>query len=39
MAFYFPEAFIEIDWSQEQVFLDQELLAVDGFQNPRKTAA
>ena len=28
MAFYFPEAFIEIDWSKEQVFLDQELKAV-----------
>ena len=28
MEFYFPEAFAEIDWSKEQVFLDQELRAV-----------
>jgi hypothetical protein len=28
MAFYFPEAFVEIDWSKEHVFLDQELRAV-----------
>ena len=28
MAFYFPEAFKEIDWSKEHVFLDQELRAV-----------
>ena len=28
MAFYFPDAFTEIDWSKEHVFLDQELLAV-----------
>ena len=28
MEFYFPEAFTEIDWSKEQVFLDQELRAV-----------
>ena len=28
MEFYFPEAFTEIDWSKEQVFLDQELHAV-----------
>ena len=28
MAFYFPEAFAEIDWSKEPIFLDQELQAV-----------
>ncbi|MFA6162754.1 MAG: hypothetical protein WC685_04905, partial [Methylobacter sp.] len=28
MAFYFPEAYAEIDWSKEHVFLDQELRAV-----------
>ncbi|MGR9014602.1 MAG: Rpn family recombination-promoting nuclease/putative transposase, partial [Gammaproteobacteria bacterium] len=28
MAFYFPAAFAEIDWSEEPVFLDQELRAV-----------
>lgn len=28
MAFYFPKAFKEIDWSKEHVFLDQELRAV-----------
>lgn len=28
MAFYFPAAYIEIDWTKEQVFLDQELRAV-----------
>ena len=28
MAFYFPHAHIEIDWSKEHVFLDQELRAV-----------
>ena len=28
MAFYFPDAHAEIDWSQEHVFLDQELRAV-----------
>ncbi|MBC8379243.1 MAG: cytosolic protein [Planctomycetes bacterium] len=28
MAFYFPAAFTEIDWSKEPVFLDQELRAV-----------
>ncbi|MBL6987750.1 MAG: hypothetical protein ISR72_12085, partial [Methylobacter sp.] len=27
MAFYFPAAFTEIDWSKEPVFLDQELRA------------
>ena len=28
MAFYFPDASAEIDWSKEHVFLDQELRAV-----------
>jgi len=28
MAFYFPDAHAEIDWSKEHVFLDQELRAV-----------
>ena len=28
IAFYFPEAFTQIDWSKEHVFLDQELRAV-----------
>lgn len=28
MAFYFPDAYAEIDWSKEHVFLDQELRAV-----------
>lgn len=28
MAFYFPDACAEIDWSREHVFLDQELRAV-----------
>ena len=28
MAFYFPEAYAQIDWSKEYVFLDQELRAV-----------
>lgn len=28
MAFYFPDAFTEIDWSKGYVILDQELLAV-----------
>ena len=28
MAFYFPEAYAEIDWSKAYVFLDQELRAV-----------
>ena len=28
IAFYFPEAFAQIDWSKEHVFLDQELRAV-----------
>ena len=28
MAFYFPDAFAEIDWAKEHVFLDQELRAV-----------
>jgi len=28
MAFYFPEAYVQIDWSKEHVFLDQELRAV-----------
>ena len=28
MAFYFPDACSEIDWSKEYVFLDQELRAV-----------
>ncbi|MBV5289179.1 MAG: cytosolic protein, partial [Pelodictyon phaeoclathratiforme] len=28
MAFYFPDAHAEIDWSQEHIFLDQELRAV-----------
>jgi len=28
MAFYFPDAYTEIDWSREHVFLDQELRAV-----------
>ena len=28
MAFYFPDAYAEIDWAKEHVFLDQELRAV-----------
>ena len=28
MAFYFPNAYAEIDWSKEHVFLDQELRAI-----------
>jgi hypothetical protein len=28
MAFYFPNAYSQIDWSQEHVFLDQELRAI-----------
>ena len=28
IAFYFPEAYAQIDWSKEHVFLDQELRAV-----------
>jgi hypothetical protein len=28
MVFYFPEAYAQIDWSKEHVFLDQELRAV-----------
>jgi len=28
MAFYFPDAFAQIDWSKEHVFLDQELRAI-----------
>ena len=28
MAFYFPMAYAEIDWSKEHVFLDQELRAI-----------
>ena len=28
MMFYFPDAYAEIDWSKEHVFLDQELRAV-----------
>ncbi len=28
MAFCFPDAYVRIDWSKEQVFLDQELHAV-----------
>jgi Putative transposase, YhgA-like len=28
IAFYFPEAYAEVDWSKEPVFLDQELRAV-----------
>jgi hypothetical protein len=28
IAFYFPEAYVEIDWSKEYLFLDQELRAV-----------
>ena len=28
MAFYFPEAYAQINWSKEHVFLDQELRAV-----------
>jgi hypothetical protein len=28
MAFYFPDAYAQIDWSREHVFLDQELRAV-----------
>jgi len=28
MVFYFPDAHVEIDWSKEHVFLDQELRAV-----------
>ena len=28
MAFYFPDAYAEIDWSKEHTFLDQELRAV-----------
>ena len=28
MAFYFPEAYAEMDWSKEPIFLDQELQAV-----------
>ncbi|RIZ64812.1 MAG: hypothetical protein D0531_12790, partial [Methylococcales bacterium] len=28
IAFYFPEAYVEIDWSKEYIFLDQELRAV-----------
>ncbi len=28
IAFYFPEAYAQIDWSMEHVFLDQELRAV-----------
>ena len=28
MAFYFPEAYTQIDWTKEHVFLDQELRAI-----------
>ena len=28
MEFYFPDAYAQIDWSKEHVFLDQELRAV-----------
>ena len=28
MAFYFPDAYTQIDWSKEHVFLDQELRAI-----------
>ena len=28
MTFYFPEAYAQIDWSKEPIFLDQELRAV-----------
>ena len=28
MAFYFPDAYAEIDWAKEYIFLDQELRAV-----------
>ena len=28
ITFYFPDAYAEIDWSKEHVFLDQELRAV-----------
>ncbi|WP_233120959.1 hypothetical protein [Chlorobium sp. KB01] len=28
MSFYFPDAYHEIDWSKEHIFLDQELRAV-----------